>query len=160
LFCSSLAEASNFMNEEQLTQLAQRAAGKLNELIEKGHDTTAFSIAIGLALLKDAIDIGADMMFFGLIPVLGQLPGMFISATLFFFMFGKGYFLQTRVKIIWWVCGIFLDNLPGLNAVPITTLTVIYAWHLTRKKGQEAEEKLSKLKEFTNQQLQELAEEE
>lgn len=136
--------------------IAERVAGKLNKLIEQGHDTTAFGIAIFLACIKDGVDIGLDFLFgFGEIPILGQLIGIFISASLMYFLWGKGWFNTTKVKILLWGLGFFADNLPFLiNDLPMTVLTVLMAWHVMRKKAREAEEQMPKLFEKTIEELE------
>ncbi len=137
-------------------EAAERVARKLNKLIEDGHDTTAFLIAILLAAFKDCVDLGLNLFLIGLFPILGQLPGLFISATLMFFLWGKGWFNKTKIKIIWWVFGIFFDNLPLLNTMPMTVFTVLMAWHVVRKKARKAEEDLEKIKEKTLEELEEI----
>ncbi len=125
--------------ERLVTDLAQRVASKLNQFIAQGHDTTAFSIAILLALLKDGVDIGLDFTVIGEIPIVGQPPGIFISAVLMYFLWGKGYFNRTKVKILLWGLGFFADNLPILiNDLPMTMLTVLMAWHVVSKRAEKA----------------------
>jgi hypothetical protein len=145
-------------NENELVlEAAKRVAVKLNKLIEDGHDTTAFFIAIILASFKDCVDLGLDLFFLiGEIPILGQLPGLFISATLMYFLWGKGWLNKTKIKIIWWVFGLFFDNLPLLNDIPMTVFTVLIAWHVVRKKAGQAEEDLEKLSEKTQEELEEI----
>jgi hypothetical protein len=140
--------------EQYVTELAQRAAGKLNQLIAQGHDTTAFGIAIILACLKDGVDIGLDFIVIGEIPILGQLPGIFISASLMYFLWGKGWFNTTKVKILLWGLGMFFDNLPFLvNDLPMTVLTVFMAWHIVRERAKKAEEDLGELSKKTQEEL-------
>ena len=148
--------------ESAVLELAQKAAVKLNKQIELGHETTAFTIAIVLAIFKDgALDIGLDLLGgFGEIPILGQLPGLFVSAALFYFLWGKGWCNTTKVKAIIWILGIFIDNLPLANELPMTVLTVFMAWHVVHKKAGEAEEKLQTLNEKTMEELEIIEQEE
>lgn len=142
--------------ENFVFKTAERVAIKLNKLIEDGHDATAFFMAILLAAFKDCVDLGIDLVLIGEIPILGQLPGLFISATLMYFLWGKGWFNTTKIKIIWWVFGLFFDNLPLLNALPMTVFTVLMAWHVVRKKAEGAEENLKELKKKTMRELEEI----
>jgi hypothetical protein len=155
-----LAEARHRDTEKgqkSVFEIAQRVAGKLNKLIERGHDTTAFSIALLLAALKDGVDIGLDFLFLaGEIPIIGQLPGVFISAVLAYFLWGKGWFKTTKVKIILWGLGFVFDNLPLANDLPMTILTVLWAWHIVRERAQHAERNLMDLKEKTAGELEEI----
>lgn len=140
--------------ESGITEMAAKVAAKLNQLIAQGHDTTAFGVAIILACLKDGVDIGLDLIVIGEIPILGQLPGLFISATLMYFLWGKGYFNTTKVKIILWGLGFFADNLPFLiNDLPMTVLTVLMAWHVVRKRARKAEENMQELSKKTEEEL-------
>ncbi len=149
------------VNEEEKSvfEVAERVAKKLNKLIEDGHDSTAFFIAILLAALKDFVDLGLNFVLIGMFPILGQLPGLFISAVLMYFLWGKGWFNKTKIKIIWWVFGLFFDNLPLLNTMPITVFTVLMAWHVVRKKARKAEEDLEELNEKTIEELEEIEKE-
>lgn len=141
--------------EKSVQGAAQRIAGKLNQLIAQGHDTTAFSIALLLAALKDGVDIGLDFLFLaGEIPLVGQLPGVFISATLAYFLWRKGWFNSTKIKIVIWVLGLFIDNMPLINDLPMTVLTVLWAWHIVRQRAQEAEKNKGELHEKTLEELE------
>lgn len=139
--------------------LAGRTAEKLNEMIEQGHETGAFVIAILLACIKDGMDDILDLLLIGNIPILGQLPGFFVSATLMYFLWGKGWFNTTKVKVIVWVLGFFIDNMPAVNALPLTVLSVIMAWHVVRKKARGAEEKLQNLHQYSFEELENINEE-
>ena len=145
--------------EKLVFVVAERVARKLNKLIEEGHDSAAFFIAIFLAAIKDSVDWGSDLFLIGLIPIVGQLPGLFISAILMYFLWGKGWFNKTKIKIIWWVFGLFFDNLPLLNDMPMTVFTVLMAWHVVRKKARKAEKDLEKLNEKTIEELEKIEKE-
>lgn len=146
--------ADKISAEKFVLETAERVAIKLNKLIEQGHDTTAFGIAIILACLKDGVDIGLDFIVVGEIPILGQLPGLFISAILMYFLWGKGWFNTTKVKILLWGVGLVFDNLPLLiNDLPMTVLTVFMAWHVVRKRARKAEENMQELNKKTIEEL-------
>ncbi|MBI2451093.1 MAG: hypothetical protein HYV52_02015 [Parcubacteria group bacterium] len=137
--------------------IAQRIANKLNNLIEQGHDTIAFLLAILLAFLKDGMDVILDLMLIGEIPIIGQMPGILISAILMYFLWGKGWFNTTKVKIILWGLGVFADNLPFLiNDLPLTVLTVLMAWHVVRKRAKKAKKDLDKLSKKTIKELEQI----
>ncbi len=147
------------VNEKFALEAAERVAGKLNELIKQGHETPAFLMAILLAAFKDCLDLGLNIFLIAELPIIGQLPGIFLTATLFLFLWGKGWFNSTKVKIILWVLGFFFSNIPILNAAPITVLTVLMAWHVVRKKARKAEDDLKDLKEKTIEELEEIEKE-
>ncbi len=147
--------------EKFVFEAAQRVANKLNKLIDQGHDTIAFGIAIILAIIKDGVDIGLDFIIIGEIPIIGQLPGLFISATLMYFLWGKGWFNTAKVKILLWGLGMFFDNLPFLiNDLPMTVLTVLMAWHVVRERAKKAEENLRELSKKTQEELEAIEQEE
>jgi len=132
-----------------ISDIAKRVADKLNQQIALGHETTAFLIAVSIAILKDLLDI----LQLG-IPLLGP----FLSLILFYFLWGKGWFLSTRVKLIWWILGFFIDNLPFISVLPINTIIVLWAWRIVSKKAKKAENKLENLPIITERELQRLDE--
>ena len=86
--------------------LARRLVAKLNKEIAMGNDVIAFEIAISLAILKDGVlDILLDFFGIGLIPIIGQIPGWFLSAFFTYFLWGKGWFNTTKIRIVWWSFG-------------------------------------------------------
>ena len=136
---------------------AQKLAEKLNVEIEKGNDTGAFMIAILLAGFKDFMDIILTLMLIGLIPGVNFAVGLFLTSFLFFFMLGKGWFLKWRIRIWYWILGLFVDGLPGFfSALPISTLLVLYAWRLTKKRKDAAEIKLRDLGHLTMHEINRL----
>jgi hypothetical protein len=143
-------------NRRKIIESARKLAEHLNEEIEKGNDTGAFLIAIGVAVAKDSMDIILDLAVVGLVPGLGFAISLFVTTFLFFFMLGKGWFLQTRVRIWFWVLGLFVDGLPVFNALPIDTILVLYAWHLTKKRSGESAEKLKSLNSLTRRNVRRL----
>lgn len=128
--------------------------GKLNKEIERGNDFMAFMIALSLAALKDILDLGLNIALVGLLPIVGQIPGFFLSVFLYLFLRGKGWFIKTKIKIMWWILGFFIDNLPVVNSLPMNTLAVLYAWRIVRKRASSAERKLEKIKELTEQEIE------
>ena len=142
--------------EKFVVEAAERVAKKLNKMIETGHDDSAFMIALLLAAFKDFLDIVLDILLIGLIPGVSFFIGLFLTSFLFFFLLGKGWFLKTRLKIWFWILGLFVDGLPVFNALPTNVLLVLYAWHLAKKRARNAEENLEKLKEKTLEELEEI----
>lgn len=141
---------ARLLNEKGIIKsLAQKIAIKLNEEIAKGHETTAFLIALGLSAVKDILDI-FELGF----PIFS----FFIALILFYFLFSKGHFLRIKIKLIWWILGFIIDNLPAFSLLPINTIMVLWAWRLVHKKAKSAEEKLENLNEMTRQELEELDE--
>lgn len=148
------SEQKNF--RVYLTEAGKKLAEKLNEEIERGDTNTAFFIALNIALFKDFQDVIVDFVGLGEIPLIGELIGLFCFAALTYFMWGKGWFLKTRLRIYWWVFGLFVDNLPLFNVLPIDTLLVLYAWHLVRKRSQAAKKQLGELNQLTEKEVAEL----
>ena len=140
----------------EVVQLAQSLAARLNQLIEDGHDVVAFGAMLCFAILKDFLDILLAFFLIGSIPIIGAIPGMFLSALIFYFLWGKGYFLRGRIRAWRWVLGFFIDSLPVFNALPINTLMVLYAWHIVRKRGGKARKALESLKNATHEELREI----
>ena len=140
-------------------ELAQRVAVKLNKLISDGHNTAVFFIVITLAIAKDGLlDIGLDFLGIGLIPILGQIPGYFLSAVLFYIMQGKG---MLRGRIFGLVLVFFLaDSFPLIEELPLTVFAVMFAWHGIVKKARQAESDLHILKQKTQEELEAIEREE
>ena len=134
---------------------AKGTAEKLEKMIAK-YDKEALLIVLALALIKDgAADVLLDFFFgVGLIPILGQIPGYFISAVIFYLMWGKG---MLKGRIMAWVFLLLIgDSLPILEEFPITTFTVLFAWRGFVKKIKQAEADKERLAEATSDELEEI----
>lgn len=140
----------------KIIDAAKKLAVKLNEEIEKGNDTVAFMTALFIAAAKDSIDWILSLAAVGLIPGVGFTISVFVSAFLFFFMLGKGWFLSLRLKFWYWVLGLFVEGLPVFNLLPINSLLVLYAWRLTKKRAEESSIKLNHLNQMTRRQIRRL----
>ncbi|MEK7630752.1 MAG: hypothetical protein AAB417_01865 [Patescibacteria group bacterium] len=151
--------------EREVRELAKKIAAKLEKQIRDGNDIVAISILLFLAFLKDGLlDVGLDFLFgFGEIPIIGQLPGYAVSMILYYFMFGKGYFLKQRAKMnmrAWlFVLGFIVDGLPLVNNLPGTTVTVIHTIRLLKKRARKAKADLAALNTSTKAQLESLQKE-
>lgn len=133
---------------------AKGTAEKLEKMIAK-HNKEALLIVLALALIKDgAMDILLDFAGIGLIPIIGQIPGYFISAVIFYLMWGKGM-LKGRI-MAWALLLLIGDNLPLVEEFPITTFTVLFAWRGLVKRIKWAEAEKERLSEMTNDELEEI----
>ena len=148
--------------ETIVTDAAKRLAKKLNQEIERGNDFVVFTFALILAGIKDALDLGLTALLIALFAFLGpftfilEIPGIFLSVFLFAFLWGKGWFLKGRIKIIRWILALFIDNIPGVSALPMNIFMVLYAWRIVKKRAKAAEEKLEKIKELTEKEIEDL----
>lgn len=142
--------------QPMITNSARRLAEKLNTEIEKGNDTSAYMIALTLAICKDFSDFLLTLLAVGLIPGVNFCIGLFLTSFLFFFLLRKGWFLKTRIKFWYWVLGLFVDGLPAVSALPMNTLLVIYAWRLAKKRAGRAKEKMADLYNLTGREIDEL----
>lgn len=141
---------------DKIISLAQGLAGKLNKEIEKGNDKTAFMIAVIIAAFKDFLDVMLTILLIGLIPGVNFAIGLFLTSFLFFFMLGKGWFLTMRLRIWYWILGLFIDGLPLFSTLPINTLLVLYAWRLVGKRKANAEITMKNLEHLTVQEINRL----
>jgi hypothetical protein len=128
-----------------ISKTAEKLAGKLDEEIQRGHNTTAFSIALLIAVFKDFQDVILALVGLGEIPLLGEILGLFCFTCLTIFMFNKGFMLKTRLRIMWWVLGLIVDNLPLFSILPIETILVLYAWYLVKKRSKKAKKAMEVL---------------
>ncbi len=126
-----------------VSHAAQAIAERLNSEIEAGHATAVFLFALGLAFLKDGLlDWGLNLLGIGLIPIVGQIPGWLVSGILYYFLWSKGWFKKTKIRISYWVLALFFDNLPGFEELPLTILEVCFAWAFIRRRARQAKVEL------------------
>ncbi len=126
-----------------VTRVAGAIAERLNREIEAGHDASVFIFALWLAILKDGLlDWGLNLIGIGLIPIVGQIPGWLVSGILYYFLWGKGWFRRTKIRVGYWVLALFFDNLPGFEELPLTTIEVCLAWWMIRHRARQAETEL------------------
>lgn len=144
-------------NRGKIVDSARRLAEKLNVEIEKGNDRGAFLLALSVAVAKDSLDIILDFAVVGLVPGVGSAISLFVTAFLFFFMLGKGWFLSTRLRFWYWVLGFFVDGLPLFNALPTSSLLILYAWHITKKRSEEGSAKLKNLNSLTRRKVRRIS---
>jgi|GEM_PF-5812128 len=150
--------------KHEIKLIAKKIAAKLEKQIRDGDDVAAISILIFLAFLKDGLlDIGLDFLGIGLIPIIGQAPGWAVSTILYYFMFGKGYFLKQRAKMnarAWlYVLGFIVDGLPVVEELPATTLMVVHTIRLIKKRARQAKIDLQKLNSATDDEVRRLEKE-
>ena len=136
-----------------IIQGARELAGKLNAEIAKGNDTGAYMIALLLAGFKDFLDVILNFTGVGEIPGVNFGCGLFLTSFLFYFMLSKGYFLTTRLRIWFWVLGLFVDGLPLFSTLPINLLLVLYAWRLAKKRAANAEINLRDLQKLSQKEV-------
>ena len=149
--------ASSLHSRKKTLLVTELIAEKLNKQIAEGNDVLAFSIALALALIKDIVDVALDFIFgVGEIPVLGQIPGYIISGILTFFLWGKGWFLKPKIRLAYYGLGLFVDNLPLANNLPLQTLTVLYAWHNAREKAKQSQGWLQELGRASEKRIREI----
>jgi len=139
--------------EQAIAAAGKKLAQKLNKEIDKGNDTFSFTIAITLACLKDFLDIVLSFLLIGLIPGVNMLVGLFLTTFLYVFMLRKGWFLKTRIRIMYWVLGVFVDGLPGVSALPMNVLLVLYAWRLAIMRKRKAQEHLKVIHRKTLEEI-------
>ncbi|MCK6462732.1 MAG: hypothetical protein L6Q29_02840 [Candidatus Pacebacteria bacterium] len=135
---------------------AANLADKLEEMIAKGNDKSALFIVLSLAAFKDGLmDVLLDFFVIGVIPVVGQIPGAFVSAVLFYLMWGKGM-LKGRLFAL--VLAFFIgDSLPIIEELPLTVVAVLFAWHGLVKRVQQAEADKERLGEMSVEEMENLA---
>jgi hypothetical protein len=148
--------------EEAIVSSAIKLASRLNKEIERGHAGIAFFIAILLAAFKDFQDIIWGLIGDALLAAfgIGVIPlaitwavGLFVSVTLTYFLWRKGWFIKTKIWIIWVIVGIFFENIPVFEMLPLEVLTVLYAWRNVRKRAKKAKHKLKNIDKLTAQEI-------
>lgn len=135
-------------------KLAQKTAAKLDKLIVEGHNTSVLIFGLTLSLLKDGVmDLVLDFLFIGEIPIIGQLPGMVVSAMLVYFMWSKGMWKKKMLLSV--VVLLLADNLPfAINNLPLSTIAVLWSWKSIRQRALNAETDLQELSQKTQEELE------
>ncbi|MEK9166568.1 MAG: hypothetical protein AAB846_02435 [Patescibacteria group bacterium] len=152
--------ATALRSRRKTSLVTELIAEKLNKQIAEGHDVFAFSIAITLALTKDGVDVALDFLFgVGEIPILGQIPGYIISGILTNFLLGKGWLLKPKIRLTYYVLGLFVDNLPLANNLPLSALTILYAWHNVREQAKQSQGRLEELGRASEKRIKEIEKE-
>lgn len=139
--------------------LTERATRKLDEMIAEGHSTSVFVIGLTLALIKDGVmDWVFDFVLIGEIPIIGQIPGMLLSALLVYFMWGKG--MLKRKIAARFIIFMLADSLPFLNNLPLTTVAMLLSWRHIKQRARQAETDLGELHTKTQRELELIAQQE
>lgn len=127
--------------------VSAKVTGELMKLIENKHRTTAFALALMLAIFSDFSDIFTELLGF-VFPIANEIPDTIIdlatggALTLFFAQIGGG--IRIKIWIIQLAATAF-ELIPFLiinDIFPTYTLGVIYAFYLVHKKAREAEAQL------------------
>ena len=103
--------------------------------------------AIGEAQSKAAIQ-AVDFTFMAI--------SLMISGAIFLLMWGKGWFMKTKVMLAWWGLGFFVDSLPLASLLPLTSISILYAWRHVKKRSRAAEKKLADLEKLTQNEIEDL----
>lgn len=109
---------------------------RLRRNIEQ-HRSEVFLIALTLALLKDALDIG----LLELASWIDWTVDLSILITLRIFLFRRGTW---KVRIVLWIIGP-LEMIPIFGILPSWTCCVFFAWYKSKKKADKSKEQLDKL---------------
>ena len=150
---AEIEQVSYLLGEDQVRRAAERVAHFLQEEIDRGNDTGAFTILIALALIKDFWHIISNITFieeFLDFLFIGEIINLFVSAVLWYFMRKQGWWLERKIgtivnkyelKIIFWgLSG--LDMIPLVNTLPLQTFSVLKVWRSVRKRAEEAAQEL------------------
>ncbi|RJQ32902.1 hypothetical protein C4572_00320 [Candidatus Parcubacteria bacterium] len=152
-----LNQARLLLSRERLkiSSIANDVAEKLEKMIEKGNDKSAFFIVLIIGLAKDGLlDIALDFLGVGLIPIIGQIPGFFLTSVLFYLMWGRG---MLKGRIFAWVLSMFIgDSLPIIEELPLTTIAILFAWKGLLKRIKKIKEEREKLANMTDDEIKEV----
>lgn len=96
----------------------------------KEHNNSPYLIVLLVAIATDFADAT-------------WIIGLFCKPFLFYFLWGKG---TMKVKITLRAL-LFLDCIPGISWLPMSTIAVLYAWRRSSKEADHAKKKLRQLAE-------------
>lgn len=144
-----LAEIENIsypLTEDQVSGAAQKASDWLVSEIKAGHAYGVLTAVILLALVKDFFEAITNFFVVGFI--LDVVPGLrfiingFFFGILHFFMQNGGWFFNKKLyyelRILLWGLGFFIENVPAINTLPMTTISVFMIWRKIKKRAEEA----------------------
>ncbi|OGF66743.1 hypothetical protein A3I27_04470 [Candidatus Giovannonibacteria bacterium RIFCSPLOWO2_02_FULL_43_11b] len=79
-----------------------------------------------------------------------------VSGAIFLLMWNKGWMMKPKLKYTWWGLGFFVDNLPKVSALPLTTISIGYTWMHVKRRSRAAEKKLANIEKLTQNEIEEL----
>jgi hypothetical protein len=95
--------------------------GKKMRKAAKDGQQSSWLIAFALAVACDCADF---------IPVAGWIITLFFRPTLFIFLWGRGAW---KIKLVCYSL-VFLDFIPVVSMIPLSTISVAYAYKKSREK--------------------------
>jgi hypothetical protein len=99
---------------------AVRLGRKMRKAADEGQKSP-WLIAFALAIACDCMDF---------IPIAGWIITLFFRPTLFIFLWGKGTW---KIKLVCYGL-VFLDFIPIIDMLPLSTISVAYAYKKSREK--------------------------
>ena len=81
---------------------------------------------------------------------------LMVSGAIYLLMWNKGWMMKPKLKYTWWGLGFFVDNLPKVSALPLTTMSIAYTWFHVKKRARAAEKKLADIEKLTQNEIEEL----
>jgi len=123
--------AKNALAGSKIKAIAEglKLAHSFRKKVEAG-DNSPFLIALIAAILIDLADLSV-------------IVGLLLKPALFYFLWGKGTF---KVKITIRIA-LFLDCIPGVSWLPLSTISVLYAWRHISKEAEESKNNLEKIED-------------
>jgi hypothetical protein len=103
--------------------------GKKMRRAAKEGQQSSWLIAFALAIACDCADF---------IPVAGWIITLFFRPTLFIFLWGRGTW---KIKLVCYTL-VFLDFIPVISMIPLSTISVAYAYAKSIKKIKEVKAQL------------------
>lgn len=141
----------------EVVQTKEAFIKKLEAVINKHRrNKKYFALAFALAAFKELVlDIALDFAFgFGLIPIIGQIPGWATSFAIFILMFGKGMFVgKAKARSIVFLLG---DSVPYLEELPLTVISIFFVWSSSSKKAKLAQRYTHKVESVSVEKFQEI----
>ena len=149
------ARASSRSNANPLKTIQGKGAEEWLELIENGHKTVAFILALLLAVISDF----ADYFIIPALPLIGDSLDLVTGGILTVFFWNIGGFIKLKVRLLVWAATLF-ELLPFVanDLVPTYILGVVLAWHIVDKEAKRAGEQMES-SGLSIEQLQELEKE-
>lgn len=129
--------------ERKHKKTAKISGAVLNKMMKavEDRDLWVWPFALMLALLNDFL----DLLIIGSIPIIGDIIDLFTGFILFMFLLNLGGHIRIKVRAVIFAAS-FFELIPLVDFIPVWTISILYAWHITRQEGEKAEQTLKKIR--------------
>lgn len=159
---AGIENISYLFTEDQIREAAKKTSDWLVSEIKAGQAYGVLTAVLLLALVKDFFEAITNLFLVGFI--LDVVPGLrliingFFFGILHFFMQNGGWFFNKKlyyeVRLLLWGLGFFIENVPAINTLPMTTISVFMIWRKIKKRAEKAKIELEDLQYLAAEEIE------